>query len=99
MLPSIGKSSNSTDYEVPEDLVLLESISETRAALEKIRAEISAEEKNGELTARRKIIDINITETEKLWDFMTFDEKRLFIKSIINSITITDNQISIDYNI
>ena len=82
-----------------EDLVLLESISETRAAIEKIRTEISAEEKNGQLTARRKIIDSHITETEQLWDFMTFDEKRLFIKSIINSITITDNQINIDYDI
>ena len=81
------------------ELILLESIEEAKSALASIREEIAREEKSGELSARRKTVEKEITETENLWEFMTFDEKRMFLKSLINSITITDDNVDIDYNL
>ncbi len=81
-----------------QETILLETITETREALERIRIEISEEEKSGQLTARRKAITKDISETEDLWEFMTFDEKRLFLKSVINNITVSGDEIHIDYN-
>jgi len=97
--PGISTSADNTAGAASHELILLESIKEVKAALAQIREEIAREEKSGELTARRKTVEKEITETENLWEYMTFDEKRMFLKSLINSITITDNQIHIDYNL
>ena len=80
-----------------QDEILLQTILETKSALDKIRTEISIEEKSGQISARRIDIENSILETENLWEFMTFEEKRLFIKSIINNITVSEEELHIDF--
>ena len=86
-------------YGESDDDLLLDTIRENNEILSSLRDEIAREKEFGVISARRKNIEQDILETKTLWEFMTFEEKRIFIKNIINKIIIKDNCISIDYDI
>ena len=59
---------------------------------------IDKESDHGALSAKRAETKKEIREVSDLWEFMTFEEQRLFLQKVINRITVTSNSILIDYN-
>lgn len=85
-------------YAEAEDDILLETIEENNRLLKEVRGMIDKESDHGALSAKRAETKKEIREVSDLWEFMTFEEQRLFLQKVINRITVTSNSILIDYN-
>ena len=57
------------------------------------------EEENGLLSGRREALKKEITEVRDLWEYMTLKERRIFLRKIINRITLRSGSAVIDYNL
>ena len=79
--------------------MLLETIHETNQQLQQVRGLIRQEEENGALSGHREELKREISEVRDLWEFMTRNEQQIFLKKIINRITVRAGSVTIDYNL
>ena len=86
-------------YAESDDDVLLETIHETNQQLQQVRGLIRQEEENGALSGHREELKREISEVRDLWEFMTRNEQQIFLKKIINRITVRAGSVTIDYNL
>lgn len=85
-------------YAEADDAILLETIEENNTQLREIRSLIQAEAERGMLSEERGKIRKEIEDVSDLWDYMTVDEQRSFLRKIINRVTVKSRSITIDYN-
>ena len=85
-------------YAEADDAILLETIDENNTQLREIRSLIQAEAERGMLSEERGKIRKEIEDVSDLWDYMTVDEQRSFLRKIINRVTVKSRSITIDYN-
>lgn len=81
------------------DTFLLETIEQTQKQLDGIIKKISnEEERNREEASRKRLIE-KITDIEDVWDSMSDAERRDLLHEAINKVTITHDEIEIDFNL
>lgn len=86
-------------YAESGDDILLETIQEMNLQLQQTKDLLRQEEENGLLSGRREALKKEITEVRDLWEYMTLKERRIFLRKIINRITLRSGSAVIDYNL
>lgn len=84
-------------YADSEDDLLLETINEQKQKLINIEKKIDSERKNKHNASRKLETAKIVTELSDTWKYMTLEEQQKTLRMIINSVTITDHNINIDF--
>lgn len=84
-------------YADSEDDLLLETINEQKQKLINIEKKIESERKNKHNASRKLETAKIVTELSDTWKYMTLEEQQKTLRMIINSVTITDHNINIDF--
>lgn len=79
------------------DRVLLESIGETRAALAALEEKLAAETTRGSLSRDAAAAREQLRSLRGTWPYMDAGEKRALVVSVIEKITVTHGEVTIDY--
>ncbi len=86
-------------YASDADETLLEAISDMKKQRKSLAARLSALEKENSRFSVRKEIQEQIRDLSGVWDILSMDEKRNILHIIIESIVITDRNITVNYRI
>lgn len=84
-------------YAESDDDLLLETINEQKAKLDSINEKIEVELKNKHHMSKKLETAEIVTDLANTWEYMTLEEQQKTLRMIINSITITDHNINIDF--
>lgn len=84
--------------EAPDD-VLLSAIEDARTRLVQLEEKLKLEEERGALVRELDARRTELCGAEAAWPHMTFQEKRAFIRAVIDSITVTGDNIHISYRL
>lgn len=84
-------------YAESDDEILLETINEQKEKLNSIEKKIENEQKNKHNTLRKLETAKIVTDLSDTWEYMSLEEQQKTLRMIINSITITDHNINIDF--
>jgi hypothetical protein len=79
------------------DRVLLESIGETRSALAALEEKLAAETTRGSLSRDAAAAREQLRSLRGTWPYMDAGEKRALVVSVIEKITVTHGEVTIDY--
>lgn len=80
-----------------DDETLLETINELKEEQQSLSEQIQIEESKGLITTNRQEILDNLKNLKNLWYTMTIQQQQNILRSIIDSIVITKNNIKINY--
>lgn len=83
-------------YAESEDDLLLETIRENQAALDKLREQLEAETAAHAVAANQKRIHDMLNQLSGRWDGMKMHEKQTVIRTIVRQVTVTDRRVDID---
>lgn len=81
------------------DPFLLETIEQNRSQLKKVMDRMTNEEEREREIASKKRLAEKMSKVEDIWAAMTEEEKRSLLHEAINTITIEQNTISIDFKL
>ena len=86
-------------YAESEDDILLETINENKKKLENIKKKIENEIVQHNVTANRDELKNTILTLEETWNYMTQHEKQNIVRSVVDKVTITGNNINVKLSI
>lgn len=86
-------------YSEAHDDILLETINDIKTQIDKLNKKINNEQDKEALLLQVEETFKHIEEIEDLWKHNTIQEKRNILRSLIQSITITGNEVKIEYKI
>ena len=86
-------------YSESSDDVLLETINDVKKQLSSTVKQIDLETKNAIVMARRKERTEALNTVSDLWNSIDDKQKKVIMRKLINKITITDNNVHIDFSI
>lgn len=84
-------------YAESDDEILLETINEQKEKLNSIEKKIVNERKNKHNASRKLETAKIVTKLSDTWEYMSLEEQQKTLRMIINTITITDHNINIDF--
>lgn len=84
-------------YSENDDEILLETIEELRKKLGDIQKQITGENERSEMSNRIKSIRKTLSTIKETWDYMDAKEKKNIVRSCIDKVVITDNNVEVYY--
>ena len=79
------------------DELLMQTITENRDELEKIRKRIEDEKESQLVSGRQAEKKIRLKDIKTAWEYMTMQEKQFLVRQCVDKIVITDNKADIYY--
>lgn len=86
-------------YAESGDDILLETINDLKKQIDHTNKQIALETKNAIICARRKEKTEALNTVSDLWNDLDGQQKKVIMRKLINKITITDNNVHIDFSI
>ena len=83
-------------YSESADNLLLETINDNKASLEKINKKLENELKQQHVMTERRAIKDAIDNIDVQWDYMTQQEKQVLVRAIVNKVIVTDEAVKIE---
>ena len=84
-------------YAESDDDILLDTINEQKKKLADTEQKIEVEKLKVEDSSRKMETAKLVTNLSETWDYMDIEEQQKTLRMIINKITITDNNINVDF--
>ena len=84
-------------YAESDDDILLDTINEQKKKLADTEKKIEVEKLKVEDSSRKMETAKLVTNLSETWDYMDIEEQQKTLRMIINKITITDNNINVDF--
>ena len=84
-------------YAESDDDILLDTINEQKKKLADTEKKIEVEKLKVEDSSRKMKTAKLVTNLSETWDYMDIEEQQKTLRMIINKITITDNNINVDF--
>ena len=86
-------------YSESTDELLLETINENKAQLEKINIKLKNELKQKNIISTRKTIKDAVDNLDDQWEYMTQKEKQILIRTLVNKVIITGETVRVELSI
>ena len=86
-------------YSESEDSLLLETINENKKELEKVTQQIILEQEKENQTIEKSELKKTLDSLNEMWDYLSLSEQQNIIRIIVEKITITDQNIEINYRL
>lgn len=83
-------------YSESADNLLLETINDNKASLEKVNKKLQNELKQQHVMTERRAIKDAIDNIDVQWDYMTQQEKQVLVRAIVNKVIVTDEAVKIE---
>ncbi len=84
-------------YAESDDDILLDTINEQKKKLADTEKKIEVEKLKVEDSSKKMETAKLVTNLSETWDYMNIEEQQKTLRMIINKITITDNNINVDF--
>lgn len=85
-------------YATSEDELLLQTIEENQNDLKKLRKQMEKEQSRNTISNKVQGTLARIENIKDAWEFMTIKEKQEVVRSCVEKVIITDNEVEIRYN-
>lgn len=86
-------------YSESEDELLLETINDNKASLEKINKKLQNELKQQNVLSEKKAIKDAIDNIGVQWDYMTQQERQMSVRALVNKVIITGDSVKVELTI